>query len=484
VNARRFGSLAAVLLVSGTLALPARAAVADFGTPTAESLYGTSVTFAQPVSLAVAPRRVEILLDLPGAIGPLTVDVPTPASATQTLHYALLQTDAQMYPNTKITARWRVTPQSGPVEVGPPVSVVYADTTKRWNTLNGTLVRLHWYSGSAALAERALALGEQGVKTAADLLRVTEIEPIDFFVYGDEQSFCAALLVGSTCNIAGQAIVSNRTMFALIRPNEVDSTEVARVVPHELTHLVFDTATRNPYHAPMDWLNEGLAVYLTEGFAPYYRAELTDAIAKGTFQLLTAYTITFPPEELYDRFFLAYAESVSAVDFFVRRFGKERLVSMIRSYADGRTDDEAFSAAIGLDVSGFEAAWLADLGAAAPHRYGPQPAPAGPLPPGWSGPAPVAPSDAGSSAPASGSVPASSASPGGAAAPAVPNAGSSAGDGGSAGLILVAIAVAGLCVGGILGYLRRRRTLRAASTRAAGPPGQDPPDPGPPSAMP
>ncbi len=79
-----------------------------------------------------------------------------------------------------------------------------------------------------------------------------------------------------------------------------------------------------------------------------------------------------------DRFYLAYAESVSAVAFLVREHGEEALVSLINSYADGVTDDEAFLAAVGLDVAGFERAWLDDLGADVPTQHGPQPAPAGP----------------------------------------------------------------------------------------------------------
>jgi hypothetical protein len=46
-----------------------------------------------------------------------------------------------------------------------------------------------------------------------------------------------------------------------------------------------------------------------------------------------------------------------------------------------------------MDVGAFNDAWLADLDAAAPTAYGPQPAPAGPLPEGWDGaasPPPVA----------------------------------------------------------------------------------------------
>ena len=41
-------------------------------------------------------------------------------------------------------------------------------------------------------------------------------------------------------------------------PSEIDDAWVEIVIPHELTHLVFDTAVDNPYHFPPRWLNEGL----------------------------------------------------------------------------------------------------------------------------------------------------------------------------------------------------------------------------------
>jgi hypothetical protein len=52
------------------------------------------------------------------------------------------------------------------------------------------------------------------------------------------------------------------------------------------------------------------------------------------------------------------------------------------------SDDEAFKAALGRDVAGFESDWLAEIGATPPTRLGPRPAPVGPLPSGWSGPQP------------------------------------------------------------------------------------------------
>ncbi len=62
---------------------------------------------------------------------------------------------------------------------------------------------------------------------------------------------------------------------------------------------------------------------------------------------------------------------MSAVEFFIRTHGEDALVALIRSYADGRTDDEAFTAAIGQDVAAFGAAWLADLGAEVPDSARP-----------------------------------------------------------------------------------------------------------------
>ncbi|MEO7663495.1 MAG: hypothetical protein ABIV26_00080, partial [Candidatus Limnocylindrales bacterium] len=67
-----------------------------------------------------------------------------------------------------------------------------------------------------------------------------------------------------------------------------------------------------------------------------------------------------------------------AVDFLIRTHGEQAMVGLVRSYAGGVTDDEAFQAALGTDLAGFEAAWLADLGTPAPSPFGPIPAPSGP----------------------------------------------------------------------------------------------------------
>ena len=96
---------------------------------------------------------------------------------------------------------------------------------------------------------------------------------------------------------------------------------------------------------------------------------------------LAALTGAFP--RTTDRFYLAYAEAVSAVDFLVRKYGQAKVVKLLGAYRTGATDDEAFQDALGMDTATFDKAWLASNGVSSYQSFGPQPAPSGPIPPGW-----------------------------------------------------------------------------------------------------
>lgn len=384
--------VAATAVVALALVWASPVAAADpvtFGKPSADSTYGQSVQFEQPVDLSSAPDRVELLLRTPSSVGPGVIDVDPPTRAgDQTLHFALELADGHIVPNTTFTAQWRVVDANGKAWVGPEISETYSDSRVDWRTLEGDVVRVHWYDGSDDFGRRALTIGDDAVAEVSQLLGVTETEPIDFFIYADQDKFYDALGPATRENVGGEAHADIRTLFALITPGEINDNWVNVVVPHELTHLVFDTATDNPYHDPPHWLNEGLAVYLSEGLTSGDRSLVDNAARDGTIMPLEGLVGAFPTTR--DRFFLAYAESVSAVDDIVADHGRDALIGLIRSYADGVSDDEAFSAALGVDFGGFERSWLDGLGAAAPVRHGPQPAPGGPLPEGWSGAAPNA----------------------------------------------------------------------------------------------
>ena len=447
---RRAGAtIAALVAIVAILGAAPATLAADptFGRPTAEASFGEGIVFRQPVDSPVALDRVEILLEYPESLGPLVVEVAGATPAGSRDHrYTLLAGGGQFVPNTPITARWRLVPADrgqAPV-TGPPVRVVYRDTRFDWRTLTGDLVRLHWYEGSAGFGRRALEIGERAVKEAADFLGVTESEPIDFFVYADQDAFYDALGPATRENVGGQAHSDIRTMFALIGPGDVTDPWVEIVIPHELTHLVFDTAVSNPYHFPPRWLNEGVATYLSEGYTTSDRRAVEGRgprrpphAARGPRRAVPDDRRPVLPGVRGERLGRRLPRPRA------RRGGARQPDQQLRRRRAPTTRRSV--AAVGLDVAGFERAWLDDLGADVPTQHGPQPAPAGPLPADWTTDGSPAPSAApGAATPIPTGAPASPVDPDEPASPL------------GEPLVLVLVAGAGVAVGGALGYARRR----------------------------
>jgi hypothetical protein len=381
-------------LTAIAMMLPAvsHVAAADvvFGTPSATAKYLESITFTVPFDTSVPLKRIELRLRFPGSIGPHVIDVPVPPAGERTLSYTLDTTgDGHIVPNTAIEATWAAVPQAGVEPVlSSPQTVLYEDTRQEWRTVKGDVVVVHWYEGDEGFGRKALQIGEDAVKKTADLLGVTVTEPIDFFIYGDEAAFMDAMGPGTREWVAGRSISNIRTLFGLITPDQIDSSEVDRVVSHEMVHLVFHSAVDGPYGYPPAWFDEGLATYLSEGYNPSYRRPVEAAASSEELIPLTALAGSFPTDA--DRGWLAYAESTSAIDYIMRTYGQEALLSIVAGYKDGLTDDEALTKATGKDMAAFQDGWLADLGAGAPRQYGPVPNPPGPVPPGWDAPIPGA----------------------------------------------------------------------------------------------
>jgi len=431
--------LAAGLLGLLALAAPVSAVSVGFGSPTATSAFGKGVVFTQPVSGA-SFTEADIVLTLPGDIGPSVAKIKNPGAS---LTYTFDTSTGQIQPNTKISAHFQVVFADGTTQQGPEVKITYSDDRFGWQTKTGTYVTLHWYQGDDAFAQQALTMGENGISKSAKFLGVTETKPIDFFVYADQQPFYDALGPGTRENVGGEANTVTRTLFALIAPTDLGYAST--VVPHELTHVVFDDGTTNPYHAPPRWLNEGIAVYLSEGYGSSDKSLVSQAAKSKTLAPLQGLIGQFPTTA--DEFYLAYAESVSAVDYMIRKYGQTTFQKLVKTYSTGASDDEAFTAAFGVDTAAVNKGWLADNGITSTPSFGPQAAPAGPVPPGWT-------TSGGSQGGPSASQPAAGSSAGTSG----PGSGGGSGHGsGEAGLLIAAVlALGGIVLLGVAGLTHAR----------------------------
>lgn len=384
-----FSLVLVVTLAAVFLPGVAVAASPAFGTPTVVADLGQPITFSSEIS-GDDIAGVEVLVRL--AFDPTVIVVPArpgPAAgtwqATQPIDIgtsALCEclSDGNSAPNTHFDFQFRVRATDGTTTVGPLAEGVVEDTRFTWRTFSDRMVAVHWYAGDDAFAQGAADLANQAIDQASELLGTTLPRPVDLFVYDTQQALLDAVSPNRE-NIAGESHQDIQTMFVWLPHDQGIQDFNAEVVRHELTHLVFDAATKNPYHDPPRWLNEGVAVYLSVGYGDDYRSYVDTGVRTHSLIPLDGIAGLFPATQ--DGFYLAYGESVAAVDFFVRTYTEQKLWDLVRSYAQGMTDDDAFTAATGAGVDDFNAAWFASLDEAVPQPLGPQPGPPGPVPPDW-----------------------------------------------------------------------------------------------------
>ncbi len=407
---RRTGTLLlslglAGLMVGGAATHAHAADGVEIATPTATGTLGASITYTDTFQASTTPTAVELLLQEPGLYGSVVTDADVVPVAGG--YRAEVQDSSHVIPNTTIGYRFRVISADGST-LGPSATFTLQDTRYTWQTISGTHVRLHWYSGDTAFAQKALAVGDAAVTRVSALLGVQETQPIDFFVYASADGLDGALGPGTSEFVAGRAIPEIRTLFAEIDPDQIDFElgrpgHPARTDAPGLRHghpqpvpRAAAVAQRRAGRVRIDRLRPG-----RPGTHAGCGGQWVAAAAHGPDRFLPR-----SPGALL----LSYAEAVSAVDFFVRTYGQAHLVQLIRSYAQGVTDDQAFQAAAGVDVAGFQAAWLDDLKTSLPTAVGPRQPAAGVLPPGWrassgtaasslptTAPAPVPGSDVGTS---------------------------------------------------------------------------------------
>jgi len=370
---RLIGTAAAFALALA-VAAPAsvRAASVTFGTPTAKITFGKTIVFSEPIS-GDTFAAADLVVQTPGDLLPnaYAVDQPGTSSLTYTMD------NSSTPPFEPIDAHFEVIFADGTIQQGPSVHVVNRDDRFTWNSKTSGLVTLYWLQGSDAFASQLLSYATTGLAKSAAFFGITETRHIDFYIYPSSAVFQQGLNVPDT--IGGQARPEYRTCFAEVGTS--DMTYGSQVVPHELTHVAFADAVDNAFVSEPNWLNEGLAVYLSQGFDSSDRSLVKQAASSGKLVPLASLKAYFFLDS--NRIYQSYAEAVSAVDFMIRKYGEAGIQKLIKAYHAGSTDDEAFQTALGVTPDAFDKAWMADNGVALPNAYGPQAAPTGALPPGW-----------------------------------------------------------------------------------------------------
>jgi hypothetical protein len=424
--------LVATIALVATLALPRPAAAfSGFGTMTADSTYGVEMRFSVQLP-GGPPDKLELLLTFAGSDS--TVVAPVEPGSTSA-EYVWDAKDRPITPNTGIGYQWRAT-AGGQVTLSAERSLLYDDDRPGldWHSARIGAATVHWYGGAEAQARHFGSISADAAAAAEKLLGHDLAGPLDIFVYDSHEDFFGALGPGAREWTGAATFPSIRTVFMWLGGGS--SSYLETTMTHEVTHVVFGDATRNPFHDPAKWFNEGLAVWSEQQSASGHEGSVRSAADAGQLLAFDGIAESFPIGDQAAR--LAYDEGATMVAMIIDRYGRDAIASIAAAWRNGAGDAEALQAGTGVKVDKLYATYFSSFGAAVPTAVEPRPILSSNVD---KPPQPIA---------SAGEQPTS-------AAPSAVASGSGHGDASSADLAWIAgLVVAGLAAGVLFGMVRRR----------------------------
>lgn len=356
-------------ILLATAAWPAASlGFSGFGGLSADATYGEELRFGVELE-GGAPDRLELLLRFAGDEGVFVAPVEPSGDRAE---YVWDAADRHLTPNTRITYAWRAI-DDGVVTTSREGSLRYDDDRAGldWRSARFGDATVHWYGDAESVARRFGELAADGAARAESLLGHEMSGPVDIFVYGTSDAFFGALGPGAREWTGAATYPALRTIFMSLASGGQDYLETTLV--HEVTHVVFNDATDNPYHEPPKWLNEGLATWSEGGEAAQERSDVEfEASGAGLFAF-AAIAEQFPIGERGAR--LAYAQGATMVDMIIAEHGREAIARIAAAYRDGASDAEALEAGTGTDAEALFAAFFDEFDVPAPEPVEPAPIP-------------------------------------------------------------------------------------------------------------
>ena len=263
----------------------------------------------------------------------------------------------QIPPGVDIDYWWIVKDTAGDKLQTAPSHYIVADNHHKWNNLTQGKINLYWYGQDQSFGQLVMSEAQTALSTLASDTGATPDKIINISVYSSTMDYSASVL-GVQEWSGGVELAQYNSVLLLIRPDElnVDLSAVA----HELTHVIINQITSNPYNFIPFWLNEGLAVHIqfSQGDLPLqFTIALSSAITNNN--LISVRSLSDPFSAYADKADLSYAESVSIVTYLINQYGPTKMKQFLDTYQQGATYDGALQTNYGFDMDGLFTQWKA-----------------------------------------------------------------------------------------------------------------------------
>ncbi len=367
VSRRGAGALAALVMLLSVLA--------GLLVPAAPAAAAPELTVSKQTAAVDFPTKLEfdLVADAPQAVKSVevwyhpTYSPVTQVSRTNFTGGSHIDTSATidmqlnyLPPGLDVVYHWRVTLQDGSVLETPEKTVLYMDNRYQWSTVNSGPVTVYYIKGDDQNGKEALKTSVQSVDQFEKTFNIKSIEPVRIVIYGSSNAFASALPPNSAEWIGGIAEPDLHLVLTGIQPGFDATTEIHRILSHEMVHIVVGQVTNNPFNTPPPWLDEGLATYYQEVQDPRFKPALQNAVKSGQLIPIKALNSSFPDDPT--QALLSYAESQSIVDFIINQKGAEKMAALLNAFKGGVSYEQAVETAFGISIDQLDTQWKNWLG--------------------------------------------------------------------------------------------------------------------------
>jgi len=257
-------------------------------------------------------------------------------------------------PGSSVEYWWTVEDAKGSKVETVPVQVKFNDNRYSWQSLTGGKVTIYWYQGDESFAQELMATAQQALARLAEDTGAELEKPVELYIYANAQDLQGAMIYPQEWT-GGVTFTRYGVVAIGIAPANLDWGK--RAIAHELTHLVINQVTLNPYIDLPTWLDEGLAMHTEGSLEAAFADSLSMAIAGN--RLISVRSLASPFSAYAEESVLAYAESYSLVDFLITNYGGDKMLELLNTFRQGSSYDGALEEVYGFDMDGLDALWRA-----------------------------------------------------------------------------------------------------------------------------
>ncbi len=255
-------------------------------------------------------------------------------------------------PGTDIQYWWTVENTDGDRFESSPTPFRFEDNRYSWRSLSEGKLTIYWYEGEQAFAAELMSAAQQALTRLENDTGAYLIEPAEIYIYANSQDLQGAMIFPQEWT-GGVAFTQYNTVVLGIEPNNLSWGKSA--MTHELTHLVVQQMTVNPYTGLPTWLNEGLAMYNEGELSSGLAARLKNAAADNG--LISVRSLSSPFSTDTEVAYLSYAQSYSLVEFLITVYGQDKMLELLTNFSKGSSYDGALEKVYGFNTEGLDTLW-------------------------------------------------------------------------------------------------------------------------------